>query len=182
LPNSIKVAVTLLLHGIGKAGDNVAPGSTGNLTPQTPQRNVTLQFINSQSSVVAQATGLISYNNTTGDFRGVIDAGTSLPSGTYQVKIKSPNYLTSQIGSFFTLTQGQTTTFPTTSLVVGDSNNDNLLNILDYNILLDCYSVFEPAKNCDATKQKTADLNDDGKVNTADTTLWQREISVQSGI
>ena len=181
VPNSIRAAVTLLLHGIGKAGDNVSPGSTGNTTPVTPQRSVVLQFINSQNVVVSQATGLVTYNNTTGDFRGTIDAGVALPSGTYIVKAKSPNYLSSQIGSFFTLSQGQTTTLPTASLIVGDSNNDNVMNILDYNILLDCYSVFEPAKNCDATKQKQADLNDDGKVNTIDTTLWQREISVQIG-
>jgi hypothetical protein len=178
----MKLNVTLLLHGIGKAGDNVTPGSTGNLTPLTPQRHITLQLVNEQNTVVAQPSGLILYNSTTGDFRGVIDAGTTVPTGTYQVKVKTPNYLSAQIGSFFNLSQGQTATLPSKSLVVGDSNNDNQLNILDYNILLDCYSVFEPAKNCDATKQKTADLNDDGKVNTADTTLWQREISVQSGI
>jgi hypothetical protein len=181
VPNSIKAALTLLLHGIGQAGDNVSPGTTGNTAPITPQRSVTLQFINSQNVVVSQANGLVIYNSTTGDFRGTIDAGTTLPSGTYIVKVKSPNYLSSQIGSFFTLSQGQTTTLPSTSLIVGDSNNDNVMNILDYNILLDCYSVFEPAKNCDATKQKQADLNDDGKVNTTDTTLWQREISVQIG-
>jgi hypothetical protein len=173
--------VILLLHGIGKGGDNVSPGSLGNQTPITSQRTVTLQFINSQNVIVAQPSGLLTYTSTTGDFRGTIDAGTTLPSGTYQVKVKTPTYLSTQIGSFFTLTQGQTTSLPTATLVVGDSNNDNQLNILDYNILLDCYSVFEPAKNCDTTKQKSADLNDDGKVNTTDTTLWQRELSVQSG-
>ena len=182
VPNSIRAAVTLLLHGIGKGGDNVSPGTLGNQTPLTPQRTVTLQFINSQNVVVAQPSGLLTYASTTGDFRGVIDAGTVLPSGTYQIRVKTPIYLSSQIGSFFTLTQGQTTTLPSATLVVGDSNNDNLLNILDYNLLLDCYSVFEPARSCsDPQKQKSADLNDDGKVNTTDTTLWQRELSVQSG-
>jgi hypothetical protein len=181
LPQSIKVGITLLLHGIGKGGDSVDQNALGNQTPITPQRSVTLQLINDQNVVISQPTGLLTYTSTTGDFKGTVDVGTAVPGGTYQVKVKTPLYLSSQIGSFFTLSQGQTTTLPSTTLVVGDSNNDNLLNILDYNLLLDCYSVFEPAKNCDSAKQKSTDLNDDGKVNTTDTNLWLRELSVQSG-
>jgi hypothetical protein len=43
------------------------------------------------------------------------------------------------------------------------------VNILDYNMLMDCYSDLTPPKGpCDATKQRATDLTDDGAVNQFD--------------
>ena len=68
------------------------------------------------------------------------------------------------------------------SMVTGDANLDNKLSILDYNILLDCYSDLLAAKNCsDQRKLQLSDFTDDGKVNEFDYNLFLRELSTQGG-
>jgi hypothetical protein len=68
------------------------------------------------------------------------------------------------------------------SLVTGDTNNDNKINILDYNMLLDCYADLAEPKNCsDQSKKQITDLTDDGKVNLFDLNLFLRELSNQDG-
>jgi hypothetical protein len=79
-------------------------------------------------------------------------------------------------------------------LVTGDTNNDNVLNILDYNALLDCgYGELNPlpindpnstynSKECQVhTPTEDVDLNDDGIINSTDYNLFLRELSVQNG-
>jgi hypothetical protein len=52
---------------------------------------------------------------------------------------------------------------------VGDINEDNVLNILDYNLLLNCYSDLSPQRGpCDANQKAAADLTDDGRVQQFD--------------
>lgn len=74
-----------------------------------------------------------------------------------------------------------------TSSLSGDthcwsSNGDNSLDILDYDIIADCYSDLAPARNCsDQAKKTSADLNDDGSVNGIDSNLLVRNVPVRSG-
>ncbi len=42
------------------------------------------------------------------------------------------------------------------------------MNILDYNLLIGCYSDLLPASHCPAAIKPLADLNDDGNVNQFD--------------
>ena len=70
---------------------------------------------------------------------------------------------------------------PAVHLVTGDIKIDNALNILDYNILIGCYSDFAPAVSCTADLKEEADLTDDGQVNQFDYNLFLRDLSVQNG-
>ena len=80
------------------------------------------------------------------------------------------------------MTTNQATTIPENFLITGDVNNDNLLSILDYNQILDCFSELTPARNCaETTKKQMTDVTDDGSVNQFDYNLFLRELSVQSG-
>ncbi len=171
----------MLLHGIGKGGDNANPGSNGNFTPVHPQRTLTLELFDGSNTLVKSISGTVAFSNTNGNFTGIFDGGTGISSGSYLVKVKGIPYLRRQIGGFITLTSGQTISLPQASLTVGDANNDNQLNILDYNLLLDCYSELSPPRNCDATKLVSTDFNDDGAVNQFDYNLFLRELSVLSG-
>jgi hypothetical protein len=65
-------------------------------------------------------------------------------------------------------------TLPKVVLNPGDINNDSRLNILDYNILLDCYGDSLEAKNCNEEEKQRADLNDDAKVNQIDYNIMVR--------
>ncbi len=171
----------ILLHGIGSAGDSVAPGTSGNTSPLTPNRTLSVQVVNASNVLVTTLSGTITYSPSSGGFSGSVSLGSTVPTGSYLVKVKTDKYLVKQLPGIITLTQGQTTTIPPVSLIVGDINNDNTLNILDYNILLGCYSDFLPPTSCPGTNGKESDLNDDGSVNASDYNLFLRELSVQSG-
>jgi hypothetical protein len=178
---STAISLSLLLHGIGNGGDNVNPSGGGTSNPAHPQHSVTAEVSNSANQVVLTQQGTVTYNTTAGNFTGTISLGT-LVSGVYTIKITVPQYLKKTVPGIVTLTQGQTTAIPSLSLVTGDSNSDNLLSILDYNMLLDCYSDLSPAKNCtDTNKKLMTDLTDDGSVNQFDYNLFLRELSVQGG-
>jgi hypothetical protein len=56
-----------------------------------------------------------------------------------------------------------------------------LINILDYNILMGCYSDLSPAINCPAGEEKRADITDDGAVNQFDYNLFLRELINRGG-
>lgn len=174
--NSVK------LHGIGNGGDNTNPNLAGNLNPLRTTRAVTVELIDSAGNTLPASSGNIVYKSTTGDFAGDIIANSSIPAGTYLVKVKSPGYLKKQLTGIITVTTATTNTLPNVALVTGDTNNDNSISILDYNIIVDCYSDLLPAKNCsDANKKLSADLSDDGNVNANDYNLFLRELSVVSG-
>ncbi len=58
LPGSSTLLFTsIFLQGIGKAGDAVSPGTTGNQSPLTPQRPLTVQIINGAGQIVSTAMG-----------------------------------------------------------------------------------------------------------------------------
>jgi hypothetical protein len=178
---STTISLSLLLHGIGNGGDNVNPSGGGTSNPAHPQHSVTAEVSNSANQVVLTQQGTVTYNTTAGNFTGTINLGT-LNSGSYTIKITVPQYLKKTVPGIVTLTQGQTTAIPSLSLVTGDSNSDNLLSILDYNMLLDCYSDLTAPKNCtDTNKKLMTDLTDDGSVNQFDYNLFLRELSVQGG-
>jgi len=107
--------------------------------------------------------------------------GTTLTSGSYNVKVKAPQYLKKQIAGIQSIVAGQTLAIPTTTLVTGDVNGDNALNILDYDVIIGCYSDFAPPVSCSGTQSTDADLNDDGKVDQFDYNLFLRDLSVQNG-
>lgn len=175
------VTVALFLHGIGKGGDSANPTGNGNMSPQRTQRTVTIEVYNQQNQLVATQQGTVTYNSTNGNFMGTIDLGATLPTGVYTVKIKSNQYLRSLVPGIQTITSGQGVTLPPTYLIIGDSNNDNIVNIQDYNILIGCYSDLNPATNCTTNQKAASDLTDDGNVNAFDYNLFLRELTNLQG-
>ena len=179
-----QISLTVLLDGIGSRGDNANP-TASSLSNKNPQHTVvpaSLQLFNSQNQLLAQGTGNITYNSTAGDFTGSVFAGDFVNSGNYTLKIKTDKYLRKLVPGIQVITAGENNILPSVALVAGDSNNDNALNILDYNILLDCYSDLTVAVDCSNTAKKvSADFNDDGLVNQVDYNLFIREISTQPG-
>jgi len=183
-PLAAKINITVFLHGIGNFGDNTNPSlhSLSNKNPQRTQRTVLVEVKNSSNQPVSSKNGTVTYDPTTGNFKGTIDLGNQINSGSYLVFIKEPQFLKRRFPGIQLLTAGQANILPTTDLVAGDIINDNALNILDYNQLLSCYSDFAPPKDCtDPAKKIEADINDDSKVNQFDYNLFLRELSVQSG-
>jgi Mg-chelatase subunit ChlD len=182
-PNGSAFAINFLLHGIGNSGDNANPtaASLSNKTPLHPTRDATGYLFDINNKLVATAAGSVQYSSTSGSFTGKVYADSQLPAGKYTIKVRTDFHLTRLIPGILTISANQTTVIPDTTLVAGDTNNDNQLDILDYNMLLDCYSDLAPATNCSATKKVMTDLNDDNSVNQFDYNLFLREISTQPG-
>lgn len=176
-PNETRLSLNLLLHGLGKGGDSANPNGGGTANPLRPQRTVTVEVFNASNQLVLTKTGVVNFNSVGGNFTGAINSGTTLTSGTYTLKVKSPQFLRKQVTGIQTIAAGTVNQLPVTTLVSGDVNSDNVVNILDYNIVMDCYSDFTPARSCsDAVKKLNADITDDGNVNQFDYNLFLREL------
>jgi len=177
------VELNIFLHGIGNSGDNANPNefSLSNKTPLHPSRSATAQLFDINNNLIATASGNVAYSSPSGSFIGTVYTPAKITPGKYTLKVWSNYHLIKRLAVIEDLAADQINQVPQVTLVAGDVNNDNQLNILDYNLILDCYSDLSPAINCDDTKKVTTDLNDDGDVNQFDYNLFLREISTQPG-
>jgi hypothetical protein len=178
-PSQTNLSLSMLLHGIGNGGDNANPVSKGTFSPLRPSRNVSIEFYNSTETLVTTKLGTVNFTATSGDFKGTINLGT-MPTGAYTMKIKTDQYLKKTVPGIYTMAAG-TLVIPAFSLITGDTNNDNQLNVLDYNLIIDCFSDLFPAKNCDAQKKLMTDITDDGFVKDEDYNLFLRELLNRQG-
>jgi hypothetical protein len=177
-----QLGLSIGLHGIGSGGDNTNASSTGNPTPKHPQRVVEATIFDSQNQQVANVTATVAYNTQNGKFIGTVPLPSTIVSGSYTVKIRSEGYLRRAVPGIITITKNQTTQVLPFTLITGDATLDNQLSVLDYNIILDCYSDLQPPKNCsDPRKLQLSDFTDDGKVTEFDYNLFLRELSTQGG-
>lgn len=179
------------MDAIGSVGDNENPNpSSSNQNPQHPNRNLAVQIFNSNNSQVFAQVGSINYSSTSGVFLGTVDLGASFASGNYIVKVKSDGHLKRIIPGIQNLSSSltQPIQLPGVSLVAGDIDSNNALNISDYNILLSCVTSPFIANiddhalcNSNANYIVLSDLEDNGVVNEFDYNLFLREYAVQNG-
>ena len=187
---------TLLLHGIGSAGDNPNPegNSLSNKNPLHPQRDLSVTVFDTNNQSVATSTMPVTFDSTSGTFIGAVGLPATLPSGNYSVKIQTKGYLRRLVPGIQQIVSGQATDVPAVQMIAGDTNNDNVLNVLDYNALLDCgYGQLTPLPMTDPNSKfhssacqvhspaDNIDVNDDGIINSTDYNLFLRELSVQNG-
>lgn len=153
------------------------------MNPLHTTRGLTLEIYSTSEVLLNTLSGTVAYAPATGDFSGSIEIPSSVATGNYLIKVKSPQYLRKQIPGSPVLTKGQSNNLDLAqaALISGDVNGDNQLSNLDYDIIIGCYSDLLPARDCDATRKAQADLSDDGKVDQDDYNLYIRELSVQQG-
>ncbi len=179
-PSTTNLALSVGLHGIGKGGDKISKTSIGNMDPFRKQRVFEVTVKNLDNERVASVSALLTYNDQLGVYLGYASVP-SLTSGQYQFVIRTANYLGQSIPAIQNITQQQSNTLPALSLVGGDTNNDNKVSVLDYNLIFDCFSDLTAPKNCTLEKRNATDLNDDGYVNQIDYNFFLRELSVFEG-
>lgn len=182
-PTTTTLSFNVLMHGIGNSGDNANPAASdmSNKEPKTQSREIVIAIYDDQNQLAASKSGVITYDATSGSFKGLVDIGNTFQSGVYTIRVKERTHLRRLVPGIQQLTPQTTNILPVFDLIAGDVNNDNKINILDYNLLVGCYSDLLPAVSCtDENKIKT-DLNDNGAVNQFDYNLFLREITVQAG-
>lgn len=157
----------------GEPGDCVAtdvtdPGLDGFVYRQgmTAATNSACTLVERFSAAVSQETVY------TGD-TGAYDFGLTAV-GSYDIKAYYPGYLDADTSPEYGLTQSSTISTPT--LVGGDSNGDNAINILDVGAVLSDWGTITSsigsadAADCAAgvAADNANDINDDGAVNIGD--------------
>jgi Mg-chelatase subunit ChlD len=177
------ILLNSLLDGIGSRGDNSNPnGAMSNKNPRHQERNIKINIFNTSNQLIASSTSNIKYSSTSGEFNSTIVITQPITTGNYTIKATTGNHLTRLIPGIQSIVAGQSNKLPNATFIAGDINNDNKLNILDYNILTGCYSDLAAATSCnDAQNKLASDLNDDGAVNQFDYNLFLREIAIQPG-
>jgi Mg-chelatase subunit ChlD len=185
-PATTFLDLTIYQHGIWNSGDNTNPTGTdlSNKNPVHTTINADLELYNTQNQLIGEGHGPVNYSSTSGNFQGTLEINPNIiTSAQYYLKIKTGYHLKRvvPVAGILAITAGQTNIIPAATLVTGDSNNDNKLDILDYNSLLGCYSDLSPAIACDTNKKIATDFNDDGFVNQIDYNLFLREILTQLG-
>lgn len=180
-PGPTTLAVTLLLHGIGSGGDSVNQTPAGTSAPLHTSRHITITLYDTQKNLITTKEGTVVFDALSGSFKGAVVMDGDCPSGTYLVEINTDRYVKQFIVGVQTITLGATTQLPSVSLVAGDVNNDEYLDIVDYSVLIGCYSDLQAPASCSDSAKAVADINDDGVVNQFDYNLFLRELTKQAG-
>ncbi len=172
------LALTLGLSGVGLNG--------GNPTPLHSNRTITVQLYGLNNALVSNQSGTLTYDMISKTFKGTINL-TNVTTGQYYVKAKIDQYLQKVIPGLSsvvqTITTGAGNQSAQTTLVVGDINGDNKINLTDYNLLLSCFGDKSNQGICKnpTTGMILADLDDSGVVDGIDYNLLIRSLSSQSG-
>lgn len=197
-----KLSFIVLLDGIGVAGDTPNPtaNNLSNKTPQHPERDLQAFVYNANNDLVTEGTGTIIYQKNNeeedlnGKFIGTVVLKDTLEDGKYTIKAKSDRYLRRAFAGTITVVGNKINILPELILVAGDTNGDNILNIIDYNALLACgYGALNPlpltnsnapynSNSCKTHEPRiNVDIDDNGIINAFDYNLFLRELPVQTG-
>lgn len=177
-------SVTACPHGIGNCGDDANPSYIGNTSPMHPIRSVELTFLNRENIPVATADGNVTYNTSAMNFQGTVTVP-NLPGGNYLILLHMHEYLITQLPLIVSTSPGSTIILPETKLIAGDINDDNKLDIIDYNDIISCFNDLTPSISClyPITSQSFgANINDNGIMGGADYNLFLRELTNQHGL
>lgn len=172
------LSLNLKLGAIGGTGENADPKT------KTKDVRVCIYALTADPTNDATActnaaltkTGTLSFGTNGRYSSATFDIGSTLPTGQYQVFVKSGKYLRKRVAGTPTITAGAVNQIPQTSLIQGDINNDNSVDIRDYNALLACFD-----KNADTEACKAADVDDSGKVDGVDYKFFIESLSVKEG-
>jgi dockerin type I repeat protein len=163
-------------------------GSYINTNPLHKTRPLTLEVFNATNALIYQDTVNAAVAPGTDRYVATVPLDWQRdwsPGGNATVvlvKVKLDYTLFKQVAGFYLIKAGTDTALPDTSVRVGDVNQDNAVNITDYNLMMQCYSDLQPPKGpCSASLKRASDLNDDGYVNGIDYNLMLRILQNQGG-
>lgn len=165
---TVAIVLDLKLPGVGTSAPN-------NTNPHRPTRLATVYLFDAKNDLAKTIKGDASYNGTTGSYLGTI-AISNLPAGQYRVEAGFDNTLQTKIPGIITTTQ-QNTTLPAATLISGDIEHNNVLDLRDYNAFVSCFGT----KSCAGNLKVLSDLNADGPVNEKDLNILLRSFAIQQG-
>lgn len=151
-PLDMQVYVNAKIIGIGK---------DGNRNPRHLTRSVTVGVYDMKNKLVKEGYGFIIYDRTN-IFHGITHFG-PIDNGTYFIKILTPHMLRAMVMPTFQVLDSKVLNIlPQVTLMQGDINDDNVINITDYNLALPCFQD----KKCQ--NKDLIDFNDDSRTDIID--------------
>lgn len=151
-PLDMQLFITAKLIGIGE---------DGNRNPKHMTRYVTVGIYDLKNNLVTEGNGFIVYDKAN-LFQGIIHFG-PVVNNTYFIKVLSEHMLRAVVTpTFQVLDSNRLNILPQVTLVQGDINEDNVIDITDYNLSLPCFQD----KRCQ--DKNLIDFNDDGLANIVD--------------
>lgn len=179
-----KLFLDLVFPGIGLNGNSNPVHKNPDITVCLYDPNVNPTGDNNCSKAILKKLGPVIYDSISGHFiNNNFDLGNFNQEGQYLILIKSDKYLRKQLPQLLNIAREKINKVPELTLIVGDINNDNLLNIADYNIYKSCFGDKTNTSEC--INKENSDLNDDGKNDTridlSDFRLLFASFQTQSG-
>jgi hypothetical protein len=151
-------------------------------------RKVTFKLYNANNnSLAASSEEKVTFDSTDNKFHATINVPDSVATGAYNLYAVGGPYVISRIPGSVTVTKGQANQVdsPNFYLPTGNINNDtqseNKVDVLDYNILSSCWEYSADRSTCNKNPDyiKQSDLNGDGKVDQDDYNYLKKEINIQ---
>lgn len=165
-PQDTVLKIQAKMPGIGgQSGDNQ--------NPQNPTRDAVIEIYNTQNQLINDGGGTAQFQGE--NYVGEVNLGEDFVPGIYYAKIGLNNTLVSRVPQVHNLQKGIINELPAVTLLPGDLNQNNILDLLDYNIFISCFGD----KTCD--QKILADLNDDGEVEGIDYNILLRAYQERQG-
>lgn len=139
----------------------VGIGQGGNTNPRHLTRRVTVEIYDMDNKIVTSGWGYLVYDKIN-LFRGVIHMG-PVEEGKYYIKVLSEKMLQSIVRpTFQELKNNRLNILPEVTMLQGDIDSNNKIDIVDYNTALSCFQN----KKCE--DYKLIDFNDNDTANVVD--------------
>jgi CHAP domain/Dockerin type I domain len=151
-------------------------GTTLNASPKFTTRPMTVTILDSNGSSVYSPPQVGAVEKGA-NYTGTIALPKTWKTGQYEVRVQLNGTLTQIVEGRFGISS-TTNVLPPQQLFVGDVDGNDVINILDYNLILDCMNN---QSDCTPVDRINADLNDDGVVNPVDLNLFQRTLVSDAG-
>lgn len=173
------LSLVLPLAAIGQGRQGGPQGPAKNANPRTPTRPVTLFLFDQNERLINPTTpiaGEVTFSPGDGLLRDTVTIPSSIPAGSYILKLKTPRYLVRRATGLVAIPPGGRQ-LQVPELTVGDIDGNNELDIQDYNIFQACFT----RALCSANSRQNADLNDDGEVDILDYRFLLESFSTRRG-
>lgn len=177
---STQLGFTLAMPGIGsaacKATSTLETDTIGNnCSPVNPTRGIDFEVYDTLDQFVASSTASVVFDGENYLGTGAVD----LQSGTYSVIVRMNNTLKKRLPGTQTVQSGQTSQTSSTPLVPGDLDQNNILDLFDWTILITCYQTSTPSAGLGQCQP--SDMNDDGIIDEPDINIISRGFAIRNG-
>lgn len=169
MPITVSLAPNNTLLNLTVNFPNLLEGSTTNVAPQ--EKQVTVELYDRGNVRVYEASGILTpiatafsgTPQTAKTYTGTINLDQNITTGVYTIKVKIQKYLVRKLPKSVNIIARQTTEAPSVSLIAGDIDNNNQIDLTDFNIWLACFekTIQDTVNGVSCTN---TDLNEDGQL------------------